>query len=69
MTLKQEYEHVFADIVPYDDLRFNDTLTQSLDNQYPRAGHAFPRQRHMRRGGIIYFCQGFHPCMMPSMDG
>ncbi len=27
------YEHTFADIVPYDDLRFNDTLTQSLDNQ------------------------------------
>jgi hypothetical protein len=20
-------------------------------------------------GGIIYFCQGFLPCMMPSMDG
>ncbi len=27
------YEHTFADIVPCDDLRFNDTLTQSLDNQ------------------------------------
>jgi hypothetical protein len=27
------YEHMFVDIVPYDDLRFNDTLTQSLDNQ------------------------------------
>jgi hypothetical protein len=27
------YEHTFVDIVPYDDLRFNDTLTQSLDNQ------------------------------------
>jgi hypothetical protein len=38
----------------------------------PGAGHAFPRQRHMRRGGgggVIYFCQGFLPCMMPSMDG
>jgi hypothetical protein len=35
----------------------------------PWAGHAFPRQRHMRRGGVIYFCQGFLPCMMPSMDG
>jgi hypothetical protein len=21
------------------------------------------------RGGVIYFCQGFLPCMMPSMDG
>jgi hypothetical protein len=30
------YEHTFADIVPCDDLRFNDTLTQSLDNQ-PRT--------------------------------
>jgi hypothetical protein len=27
------YEHMFANIVPCDDLRFNDTLTQSLDNQ------------------------------------
>jgi hypothetical protein len=27
------YEHTFADIVPFDDLRFNDMLTQSLDNQ------------------------------------
>ncbi len=26
-------EHTFANIVPYDDLRFNDTLTQFLDNQ------------------------------------
>jgi hypothetical protein len=30
------YEHTFANIVPCDDIRFNDTLTQSLDNQ-PRA--------------------------------
>jgi hypothetical protein len=27
------YEHMFVNIVPCDDLRFNDTLTQSLDNQ------------------------------------
>jgi len=27
------YEHTFANIVPCDDLRFNDTMTQSLDNQ------------------------------------
>ncbi len=25
------YEHTFADIVPCDDFRFNDMLTQSLD--------------------------------------
>jgi hypothetical protein len=30
------YEHTFTDIVPYDDLRFNNTLTQSFDNQ-PRT--------------------------------
>jgi hypothetical protein len=30
------YEHMFADIVPCDDLRFNDMLTQSLNNQ-PRT--------------------------------
>ncbi len=30
------YEHTFADIDPCNDLRFNDTLTQSLDNQ-PRT--------------------------------
>jgi hypothetical protein len=33
------------------------------------ARHAFPTQRHMRRGGVIYFCQGFFPCMMQFMDG
>jgi hypothetical protein len=27
------YEHTFVDIVPCDDLHFNDTLTKSLDNQ------------------------------------
>ncbi len=42
---------------------------QNLWGAPPRAWHAFPRQRHMRRGGVIYFCQGFLPCMMPSMDG
>ncbi len=30
------YEHMFTDIVPCDDFRFNDTVTQSLDNQ-PRT--------------------------------
>jgi hypothetical protein len=30
------YEHMFVDIVPYDDFCFNDTLTQSLHNQ-PRT--------------------------------
>jgi hypothetical protein len=27
------YEHTFVDIVSCDDLRFNDMLTQSFDNQ------------------------------------
>jgi hypothetical protein len=36
----------------------------------PWAGHAFRRQGHMHKErGVIYFCQGFLPCMMPSMDG
>jgi len=30
------YEHMFVNIVPCDDLRFNDMLTQFLDNQ-PRT--------------------------------
>jgi hypothetical protein len=30
------YEHAYVDIVPCDDLCFNDMLTQSLDNQ-PRT--------------------------------
>jgi len=30
------YEHTFVNIIPCDDLCFNDTLTQSLDNQ-PRT--------------------------------
>jgi hypothetical protein len=30
------YEHMFVDIVPCDDLCFNDTFIQSLDNQ-PRT--------------------------------
>jgi hypothetical protein len=30
------YEHTFADIVPCDDLRFNDMLTQFLNNE-PRT--------------------------------
>ncbi len=44
---------------------------QNLGGALPEAGHAFPRQRHLRRGagGFIYFCHGFLLCMMPSMDG
>jgi len=30
------YEHMFTDIIPCDDLCFNDMLTQSFDNQ-PRT--------------------------------
>ncbi len=33
------------------------------------ARHAFPRHRHMCRGGVIYFCQGFLLYMMVYMDG
>jgi len=35
------YEHTFADIVPYDDLHFNDTLTQSLDNQFRTIAQSY----------------------------
>ncbi len=40
-----------------------------IDIRPPGAGHAFLRQWHMHNGRVIYFCQGFFPCMMPSMDG
>jgi hypothetical protein len=60
------YEHTFANIVPCDDLRFNDTLNQPLDNQYPRAGHAF-RRRHMHRGRVIYLL-GF-PSLYDAIHG
>jgi hypothetical protein len=52
---------MFVNIIPYDDLRFNDTLTQSLDNQYLRVGHAFPRHQHMRKKGGYLFLSGFFP--------
>jgi hypothetical protein len=43
---------------------------RNLRGAPPGAGHAFPRQWHMPRwGGVIYLCQGFFPCIMPSMDG
>jgi hypothetical protein len=32
-------------------------------------GMPFPSQRHMRRRGVIYFCQGFLPYMMPFING
>jgi hypothetical protein len=36
----------------------------------PRPGMPFlESDTCAERGGIIYFCQGFFPCMMPSMDG
>ncbi len=75
MSFEQEYEHTFVDIVPCDDFYFNDTLTQSLNNQYPRAGHAFPKQQHMRRGGRlfistkVFFHVWCHPWMDDGTDG
>jgi hypothetical protein len=35
------YEHMFANIVPCDDLRFNDTVTQSLNNQLRTIAQSF----------------------------
>jgi hypothetical protein len=46
------YEHTFANIIPCDDLRFNDTLTQSFDNQ-PRTiaqSYGLIRLRNKRIG-------------------
>ncbi len=35
------YEHTFANIIPCDDLHFNDTLTQSLDNQFRTIAQSY----------------------------
>jgi hypothetical protein len=36
----------------------------------PRLGMPFlDSDTCTKRRGVIYFCQGFLPCMMPSMDG
>jgi len=35
------YEHTFADIIPCDELCFNDTLTQSLDNQHRTIAQSY----------------------------
>jgi hypothetical protein len=34
-----------------------------------RPGMPFLEDNTCAKGGIIYFCQGFLPCMMTSMDG
>jgi hypothetical protein len=50
---------------PWDS---NIQLTMVKDRR-PGLGMPF-LDSHIRRGeGVIYFCQGFLPCMMPSMDG
>jgi hypothetical protein len=76
MPLKQEYEHTFVGIVPCDDFHFNDMLIQSLYNQYPRVGHAFSKQQHMRKGGGYLFLSWFssmydaiHGWMTGQTDG
>jgi hypothetical protein len=35
----------------------------------PGPGMPFLDSDTCTEGGFIYFCQGFLPCMMPSMDG
>jgi predicted nicotinamide N-methyase len=35
------YENTFVDIVPCDDLCFNDTLTQSLNNQFRTIAQSY----------------------------
>ncbi len=36
-----KYEHTFVDIVSCDDFRFNDTLTQSFDNQFRTIAQSY----------------------------
>ncbi len=35
----------------------------------PASSMPFLNSNTCTKGGVIYFCQGFLPCMMPSMDG
>jgi hypothetical protein len=58
MSFEQGYEHMFVDIVRCDNLCFNDTMTQSLDNQYLEARHAFLKHQHMHEKGGYLFLSG-----------
>jgi hypothetical protein len=41
-----------------------------VNDRRPGPGMPFPHSNTCTKGGVgIYFCQGFLPCMMPSMDG
>ncbi len=74
------HKHTFQKIQTYmEELQFSGFLSARrcvfgpfdliLISNPLGAGHAFPKQWHMCKGGVIYFCQGFFPCMMASMDG
>jgi hypothetical protein len=60
-TLAAENLDVCTACDPWDS---NIQLTMVKDQRSGPGMPAFPRQR-----GLIYFCQSFLPCMMPSMDG
>jgi hypothetical protein len=36
---------------------------------HPGPGMPFLNSDTCAEGGVIYFCEGFLPCTMPSMDG
>jgi hypothetical protein len=40
-----------------------------VKDQRPGPGMPFLDSDTCAEVGVIYFCQGFLPCMMPSMDG
>ncbi len=61
-TLAAENRDVCTACDPWDS---NIQLTMVKD---PRLGPGMPFL-DMCKGGVIYFCQSFLPCMMPSMDG
>ncbi len=64
-TLAAENLDVCTTCDPWDS---NIQLTVVKDRR-PGPGMPFLDNDTCVGGGLIYFCQGFLPCMMPSMDG
>jgi hypothetical protein len=64
-TLAAENLDVCTACNPWDN---NIQLTMVKD-QRPGPSMPFLDSNTCAEGGVIYFCQGFLPCMMPSMDG
>jgi hypothetical protein len=64
-TLAPENLDVCTPCDPWDS---NIQLTM-LEDRRPGPGMPFLDSYTCVEGRVIYFCQGFLPCMMPSMDG